>query len=365
MRAALVLLVLLAGCSSIRLDGPLGAPASGTPDGALERAWERDAQGAFGRSPAYVTDRYVVVGTRRGEVVVLDREDGGVAGSGSFGDSIEGGLAASGDGSVIYVPRAERGGGVTAYDVRAARRLWRWDGGATVAGVVRLGSVVVAATLDGRTVGLDAASGAPRWEVRPDTTAQVHADLVALGPETVLVADDRGRVTLYEAATGAIRWTQSLAMPVYERPSVDAAAVYVPSTRGRLVALDRATGRIRWSRDVRAEVPPRLSTPAVGGDAVAVGRTDGVVVVYDAETGEERWTQRVDGNVSAAPLWAGDRLMVGTYDRRLLAFDAASGELLWSDDLRGRVKSALAGADGLLVVLTEPRHVVAYRALPR
>ncbi|MEM6287875.1 MAG: PQQ-binding-like beta-propeller repeat protein [Bacteroidota bacterium] len=353
--------LLLAGCSSIRLGVPLGASEAGTPSGPLERAWERDAQGAFGPSAAQITEAFVVVGTRRGEVVVIDRADGRVAGVGEFGESVEGAVALSADGVVIYVPRAERRGGVTAYDVRNGRQQWRWDGGATSAGVVRLGDVVVAATLDGRAVGLDAASGEALWETRPDSTAQFHAAPVAVGPEAVLFADDRGRVTLREAATGDVRWTQSIRTPVYERPAVDDAQVYVATTRGLLVALDRETGQIRWTRDARAEEKPRLSAPAVADGAVAVGGTDGVVVVYDAQTAEERWRTRFDANVSAAPLWMGDRLMVGTFDGRIVALDAATGAEVWEDDLRGRVKSALVAADDLLIVLTEPRHVVAYR----
>ena len=361
MRAFLVLLVVLSGCSSIRLGESLGSEAEGAPIGPLERAWERDAQGAFGPSAPYLTDEYVVVGTRRGEVVILNRLDGRVAGTGSFGESVEGALAVAPSGVAIYVPTAEHDGGVTAYDVRNGRQLWRWEGGATEAGVVRLGGVVVAATLDGRVVGLDAGSGTPRWEVQPDTTAQYHAAPLSIGTEAVLVADDRGRVTLYEAATGDARWTTNLGLPVYERPATDGSAAFVPTTRGRLVALDLDGGRVRWSHDAMGNETPRVSAPAAGQGAVAFGRTDGEVVVVDAATGAERWTHSLDANVSAAPLWMGDLLVVGTLDRHLLGFDAASGTVRWSEELRGRVKSALASADDILVVLTEPRHVVAFR----
>lgn len=358
-RLALPVLLLLAGCSSIRLDGPLGAPAEGAPTFPLERAWERDAQAAFGRGAPYLTDQYVVVGTRRGEVVVIDRDDGRTVGVGEFGTSVEGPLAVSASGAVLYVPTADRDGGVSAYDVRSERRLWRWEGGAVVAGVARLGGTVVTATLDGRTVGLDADTGAPRWTSRPDTTAQVHAAPLDLGGGGVLIADDRGRVRRLEARTGAEVWSVDVGAPVYETPAMRDGGVYVPTTRGRLVALDAATGAARWTYD--AEAVLRLSTPAPAEAVVAVGQTDGAVVALDRATGAVRWTYRTDGNVSAAPLWAGGVLLVGTYDERLVALDGATGREVWSDALRGRVKSAMAVSSNLLVVLTEPRHVVAYR----
>lgn len=358
MRPAALLLVLLAGCSSIRLDGPLGSPASGAPALPLERAWERDAQGAFGRAAPHLTDRYVVVGTRRGEVVVIDREDGGTVAVGEFGDSVEGPVAVSADGAVVFVATAEHDGGVEAFDVRAGRRVWRWEGGALEAGVVRLGDVLVTASLDGWTTALDADTGALRWSLRTDTTSQIHATPLVLDAG-VVVADHVGRVRRLDVRTGAEVWRVNVGQPVYETPALGPEAVYVATTRGLLVALDRESGAVQWSYD--AGGPLRLSTPAVGGSTIAVGLTDGRVVALDRETGAERWTYRADGNVSAAPLWIGPTLLVGTYDERVVALDGATGREVWADALRGRVKSAMAAASDLVVVLTEPRHVVAYR----
>ena len=127
MRALFLLLgVWFAGCSTINLGAALGDASAEPPGLPLDLLWERDADGAFGPSAAHVTDRFVVVGTRKGDVVVIDRDTGRIEGAGEFGDSVEGQLAVSPNGEVLYVPTVGGGGGVEAYDVRRGRRIWRW-----------------------------------------------------------------------------------------------------------------------------------------------------------------------------------------------------------------------------------------------
>ncbi|PAP77453.1 PQQ-binding-like beta-propeller repeat protein [Rubrivirga marina] len=358
---ALLLLVALAGCSTIQLGETLGDPNATAPTLPLDLLWERDADGAFGPSPAQVTDRYVVVGTRNGEVVVIDRESGRIEGTGEFGDSVEGQLAVSPDGETIYVPTAEQDGGVVAYDVRRGRRVWRWLDGGIQGGVVRLESTVVLTTLDGRVVALTADDGAVAWERPTSGTAQYQSAPVRLGGD-VLVADDRGRVVRIDGATGTERWRAEAGGPVYAAPAVADGAVYVSTTRGGVVRLDAETGSAVWS--IQDEQALRVSTAAIGGDVLAVGFSDGTVRGIDVATGAEQWRYRGEGSVTAAPVWIGDRVAVGTLDKRLVVIDGATGGEEWSTELRGRVKSALAVGGGLLVALVEPRHVVAFHTAP-
>lgn len=359
--AVLLLLVALAGCSTIQLGGPLGDPDPTRPTLPLGLLWERDADGAFGPSAAQVTDRYVVVGTRNGEVVVIDRPSGRVEGTGEFGDSVEGQLAVSPDGETLYVPTAEQDGGVVAYDVRRGRRVWRWLGGGVQGGVVRLDAAVVLLTLDGRVVGLDPADGRALWERPASEAAQYHGAPVRLGAD-VVVADDRGRVVRLDGATGAERWGAEVGGPVYATPAVAEDAVYVSTTRGGLARLDARSGDVVWT--AQDEQPLRLSTAAVGGEALAVGVSDGTVRGIDPASGDELWRYRGDGGVTAAPVWIGDRVAVGTLTKRLVVIDGSTGREEWSTELRGRVKSALAVGGGLLVALVEPRHVVAFHSAP-
>ena len=356
-------LCLAAGCASIRLGGSLGDPAEGGPRLPIERVWERDVQAAFGPGAPHLTTRYALVGTRRGEVVILDLEDGEIAGAQGFGESIEGALGVGPSATVLYIPTAERRGGIIAFDVRAGRQLWAWRGGGVMGGAVLVDGVVVVGALDGRVIGLDAATGEVRWEDAPDAPRHIHAASLAIGGGRVVVADDRGRVTVREAATGTAVLTVEVGEPIYRTPAQDGPHLYVATTRGTLAQIDLTTGSQRTLFSADGDL--RLTTPAVGAPGVAVGLTDGSVVAVDPGTGDVRWTYRTDGNVSAAPLWVGDTLFVGTMDQRVVALDGRTGAEVWSDTVRGRVKSALAAGGRTLVVLTEPRHVVAYRTVGR
>lgn len=361
MRSAALLIALgLSACSTLQLGEPLGAVDTEAPLLPLERAWEQDVQAGFGAGAAYVTNRYVVVGTRQGEVVVLDLENGSVEGVGEFGASLEGPLAVSPGGETIYLARAEERGGVVAYDVAEGLERWAWEGGPVDAGVLVQGDVVVVPTLAGALVGLGAATGEERWRVPMRSGAQFHAPPVPVSATDILVGDDRGRVHRVRSASGEVVWNATVGAPIYHAPAADDQTVYVPTTRGTLTALDLATGALRWTHET-GQVD-RVSTPAIGAGVVAVGTTGDGVRALDAGTGDLRWTHRTDGSVSGAPLWLGGSLVVGTLDQRVLVLDGATGAQQWSDAVRGRVKSAVGAGGGLVIVLTEPRHVVAYRS---
>jgi len=352
---------LLGGCSALNLGRGLGQEVDDPPGFPIERMWERDVQAAFGPSAALLTDQYVVVGTRRGEIVVLDRTSGDSEGAVELGTSIEGAFAVSADRSVVFVPTADRNGGVTAYDVMRGQRRWVWKGGAVQGGVVRVEGTVVTATLAGTVAGLDAATGEPRWVHEATDGVQVHASPVVMGSD-VLVADDQGHVRLYDAAGGALRWTADVGEPVYATPTSAEGAVFVSTTRGSIHKLDAATGATQWT--VRAEAAPRLTAAAVADGVLLVAGTDGIVRQLDVATGDERWRFTSDGVVASSPLPFGGYVAIGTMDERVVVLDGDTGHEVWSTEVRGRVKSAIAAGGGMLVVLTEPRHVIAFRTAP-
>ncbi|MEM0963489.1 MAG: PQQ-binding-like beta-propeller repeat protein [Bacteroidota bacterium] len=358
---ACLLALAVSGCTSIQLGSSLGPPDAQAPTLPLAEAWERDAQGAFGPGAPLITTRYVVVGTRRGEVVVLDRETGDTEGVGEFGDSVEGQLATSENGQILYVATAERGGGVEAYDVQRGRRIWRWRGGPTSGGVVRIGTRLVVPLLNGTLAGLDIASGDVLWERPLATGTQIHAAPVAAA-EDVIVADDRGYVRRIDPATGDDRWSVSVEEPIYATPTVGEGALVVTTTRGHVVRIGLEEGEAVWRS---APAPGTRATPvAIAAGRLAVGFTDGTTRVLDLETGQEHWSHLSDGNIAATPSWVDGQVVVGTMDRRLLVLDGDTGEEVWSRQLRGRVKSALGVGGGLLVALVEPRHVIAFEASP-
>ena len=352
--------LLVAGCSALQLDEALVPPATGfAPAPPLEQVWRREVPGGFGPSAPLPVGSLLLLGTASGDLVALDRRTGARAGSHAFGESVEGAIVVAPDGQTVVVPVARGRATVRAYDARSGRERWRWTGTPVTGGVVLVGSTVVASTRNGRTVGLDLATGAERWAHEAPAGTQIQAAPVALGDGCVVVATDRGTVVALDAQTGGEVWTADAGAPVYHTPSVFDGRLAVATTRGRLVVLDAATGEVAWALDVGTGV--RLSPPAIGPDGVLVGGSDGSVRSVDASSGAERWTHEGTGAVAVRPLVSDGRVYVGTLDRTFVVLDATTGASQWSTELRGRVRGAPVAADGAVYLLTEPRHVVAFR----
>ena len=371
---AVVLLVLaLSGCSVFVLNEPLrlsegdwtteggsAARANATAEALappLEEAWRVDADGAFGRAAAVIANGVVIVGTRKGELRAYDLDDGRKRSVGDIREPIEGALVATR--SRLYVPVASGKKTLFAHDFVRGERAWTQRAGPHIAGLLLVEDALVAASLEGVVRALDPSDGDTRWQVVPDSAADFLATPVALDERTVAVADDCGRVTALDLATGAARWTYDLGAPVFETPAVHGGRLLVPTTRGRLVALAAESGAPEWDVALGGG-DVKLSSPAVAGERVVVGASDGRLRALDASTGRTEWTFLSDGNFGAAPLIAGDVVYAGSYSEHIYALDVRTGSLLWQHELRGRVKSTPLVYDGRLVVLAEPRHIYAF-----
>ena len=362
-RAPLVLVALataLASCSPIRLARPLQpVEESGrAPRAPLELAWERNVEGGSGPAAPIVTASFIALGTQRGDVAIVELEDGALEGASSFGDSVEGRPALAPDGRTLFIPLAVGRHGLLAHDLVQGRTTWRADLGPVVNGPAHVGQTLVVAALDGTLAGLATSDGARRWTTRPDTTAAYRASPVALGAD-VVVADDRGRVARIGAADGVERWTASIGEPVYSGLAIDGDRIVLATTRGSLVGLSATRGDELWRLDLGRGV--RVGAPAVADGRVVVGTTRGDVVAVDAATGAEIWRTRLDGVVRARPAFGDGVVYVGTYGERLAGLDLTTGEAVWETPVRGRVKSDLTVAGDLLIVVSEPRHVLAFR----
>lgn len=357
-----LLLACLAGCDSLRLARPLrtgvGAEEA-APAPPLASAWRYDAEAGFGPAPMLAAEGVLLVGTRQGEIHLVDAVRGERLGKMRFGDAVEGAPVLL-NGRLLVVPVAGGRHGLVAYDLVAGRRVWTRRGDPHAAGLLIAGDVLVAAAYDGTVRGLDPRTGTERWTLRPDTLARFFATPVPLASGLVALGDDRGHVRALDPASGQAAWTADLGAPVHETPAAAGPLLIVPTTRGRVVALDAATGAEVWRHE--ASAPEVLfASPVVTADAVLVGASDGVLRRLDLETGAVRWTRRFDGNVAAAPLVSGETVYVGTLDERLAALDLATGAEAWSTTFDGRIKSAPVAVGELLVVLVEPKYVYAFR----
>ncbi len=372
-RTIAAFLLLLAGCTSLQVEflqlnleegryaqreglevRHLAQDSVGVP---LVEAWSYNAGAAFGVGPPLVVGERVLVGTRKGEVHAIDLESGKRLGMRSFGAVVEG--ASRLYAQSLVVPVASGRKSLFAYDLVRSQVVWSLHGTPIEAGLLRLGETVVAVDTDAVIRRVNAEDGMVLWERTLARNHAIHAAPVAVRGH-IVVADDQGVITALDPTTGAVRWEQELASPVYANLSADDSQLYVSTTRGRLYALAALDGGIRWQAAVQ-DTSVRLSSPAVEGDLLIVGATDGRLRAFSASRGDSYWTLHCAEALVAVPLMTPNAVFVGSMGGMLYAVDRHGGKILWQHKLRGRVKSALAAGDGYVVVLSEPRHVTLFK----
>jgi outer membrane protein assembly factor BamB len=233
---------------------------------------------------------------------------------------------------------------VVALDADSGKVLWRhvsgrcaWASPAVANGLVYQTFLLRPPTCDpgrgraGMLVALDAASGRVRWRVALAPTES--SPLVSNG--LVYVGDWSGRVTAFDARTGARRWSVATGGAVKGSVALAGRRAYVGAYDGRLYGLDARTGRVLWHTSSPSRLGRRgafYSTPAIAYGRIYLGSTDGSVYSFGAVSGKLRWSHRTGGYVYGSPaVWRG-RILVGSYDGRFNALDAATGRVRWSFD---------------------------------
>ena len=112
-------------------------------------------------------------------------------------------------------------------------------------------------------------------------------------------------------------------------PAVTNGRVYVADARGRVSAWDAASGRSAWRTDTNADITGGVGA---GGGLVVAGTENGEVIALRAESGEEVWRAQLSSEVLSRPGVAGDQVIARTLDGKLFGLDAASGEMRWTYD---------------------------------
>lgn len=206
---------------------------------------------------------------------------------------------------------------VTAYDAVTGRQLWRYDpqvplrfGREACCDIVTRGLAawdgqILVATLDGRLIALDAATGAVKWSVQ--TTDQTQGYTITGAPRVyngrVIIGNGgaengvRGYVSAYDADTGAMlwRWHTVPGNPAlgFENEAMERAAATWSGewwrkggggTAWDSFAFDPATGLVYVGTGNGSPWAARYRSPG-GGDNLYLAS----IVALDLATGEYRW----------------------------------------------------------------------------
>ena len=179
--------------------------------------------------------------------------------------------------------------------------LWRQNAGAGSDDLRRLlASPVVADGLvfvfdaEGRISAFEAASGAPRWSYSVVPKGEEEGAIgggLAVDSGILYVASGYGEVIALEAATGAEFWRHRIGVPLRGAPTVSAGRIFVISNDNQLWALSAINGTLQWSHVGIAENAGLLgaSSPAVQGDLVVAPYSSGELFALRVENGRIAW----------------------------------------------------------------------------
>jgi len=312
-------------------------------------------------------------------------------------------------------------GVVSAFDVKTGAQIWSVsiediddDPLPGVGGGIAISPEGVLAHAGGRTLALlDAATGTLIWEFRSDlphrggptvigsdraavtdldgnmkimtlvsgelvwTHLGIAANTVLFGAPAPAYAGDEialagaaGEVSYFDAATGELIWTDSVAslMPrtpiqnlgdVRAHPVHDGGLIFVISQSGRLVAFSARNGLPVWERAIAG-----LEMPWIAGDSLFVLSLDGRLYAIRRDDGVIRWVNELDGAVPLdvvvpesppryfGPVVAGDRVYVVSGGGVVQSFDPNSGAALESFATGKTIRTAPQVAGGRMYLVS-------------
>jgi eukaryotic-like serine/threonine-protein kinase len=322
---------------------------------------------SVGNASALVRWRDRMIGAERDGLVALDSRSGHVvwrtsAPLTSPPDSPSGVLLA-GD---VVVQGGSRS--IIGFAADTGRRLWTHPipGVAIVSLSGDAGGVYARLDRSWSLLALDPLTGRTRWKVDVGACADSRTpcslfalgghDIVSAGDLTVATETSTERLVGLDARTGATRWEQPIAGTIQVS---DGLLIVRASRAGVLVAVDPTTGGERW-RSAGSDV----FASAVDDGTVLVGRGDGMLVALDSRTGTMRWQQRVERPRYSYGVAAGDGLaVVATFDR-VVAFDLGNGRPRWARHLSGSAPNRTYSQPGQLLDPTVAGSMVVIAAQP-
>ncbi|XES78587.1 MAG: PQQ-binding-like beta-propeller repeat protein [Candidatus Bathyarchaeia archaeon] len=234
----------------------------------------------------------------------------------------------------VYVAEAGHGGELYALNMTTGKLLWIYDPSAWISSSPAVADGVVYIGSSRGLEALDAITGAAIWNGNIDAygidALTVDEGLVYAGATTEVVQ-------AFNAYNGAFVWNGSVSGGCYMScPAVANGMLYVCTTyggssvlhAGGVFALDAATGALRWNQTIGSI---SQSSPAVADGIVYVGSDDTgpsyllnsttghKIYALNATTGAIIWTYTTGGIVKSSPAVADGVLYVGSSDSKLYA----------------------------------------------
>lgn len=318
-----VTLAALAACSSTPpAPKPKPYPALSVDRVWLQRIWKVSVGKGLGGDDVQlapvVGEQYVMVASRNGELLCLDRGTGKAAWRVKTGLPLTAGPGAGY--GLVAVGTAK--GEVAAFAQDTGAQKWKVSVGAPVMAAPAVSAdVVVVLAADGVVHGLSRETGEQRWtygSVVPPLSLHANAAPLIAG-NAVYVATAGGKLLNLELATGIADWEVRVATNngrselermtdiVGDMLLSGDRYLYTVGYQSQLTVTDVEAGRRGWQFDVSS-----VNGLAEGIGNVYVSDTDGVLFGVDQASGRAVWKQPVfEYRALTAPVVFGNLLAVG------------------------------------------------------
>jgi outer membrane protein assembly factor BamB len=192
---------------------------------------------------------------------------------------------------------------------------------------------------------LDPATGKTVWQ-KKRTVRESWASpiIVVFGGREMVVLAENPTVSAYDVHTGAvILSTKCLGGDVAPSPAYARGTVIVANERAKLSAISLASGTVAWSGE---DDLPNVASPLATEDLVVTADASGIVNCYCLGTGRKLWTRECDDSFYSSPVLAAGRIYAMDNAGTLHVFGATKAFVSVADSRLGEesvATPALAG----------------------
>lgn len=338
--AALLLLVMLAGCSTV--SGWFAKDKTGNEPAKLVEfkrtatfnvRWHHNIgkNGNYILQPAVTSDA-VYVANSKGELFRLDPATGKQVWRVDSGFTISAGVG-TGEGLVIV---GGWKGQLAAYTVDG-KLIWRTTVSSEVLNVAKIvDGILVVRTADGRLSGMDITDGKRLWlyeQSIPTLIVRSHAG-VAIERGTIFGGFAAGKLAAISLGSGIVIWETVVSQPrgntelerisdITSSPVLDDDQVCAVAYQGRIACYGLAQGNLLWSRDISSDKGMILFH-----NYLYITNTTSVILAMDKTSGSSFWkNEQLFMRQTSAPYAFGDHLIVGDYEGYLHALSREDGSM--------------------------------------
>jgi outer membrane protein assembly factor BamB len=281
---------------------------------------------------------------------------------------------------------------IAAFDVESGKRVWHdaYDAPYEMNSAARAhgpgpkstpavaGGRVFTFGISGILSALDLQSGKVLWRTSPASPLPLYGTATSpiVDGDRVIVftgGHDKGALTAYDAATGAVRWRWTGDGPGYASPVIatfDGTRHIVTQSQRRVVGVSATDGSLLWELPFQTSFDQNSITPLVSrGLVVSSGLEQPTVALRISRSGgrwqaAEAWRNPQVSMYMSSPA-ATDQAIFGLSHRnrgQFFALDAATGKTLWTSRGREGDNASIVRAGDLLLLSTTNAELIVARA---